>query len=126
MPLACCTNIPLLLSFSFIKFLIFEQISLVYSDLVACLSYLIPPYHLLNPVNIQGIGTLHSTIPVAPITTKLELIPQDLTTERVTPWFYEFFMGLTVVVVILMFVMCLVLMMFKRRAQNGGRCFLCS
>ena len=56
------------------------------------------PVTLFNHVNIQGIAKLHSTVPVAPITTKLDLIPQDLTTEGVTSWYHEFFMGLTCLV----------------------------
>ena len=69
---------------------------------------------------------MHSTIPLSPITTKLELTPQDLTTERATPWFYGFLLVPAIVVVALLVLMCLAIGFLKRRAQNGGICYLCS
>ena len=69
---------------------------------------------------------MHTTIPLSPITTKLNLTPQDLTTKTAMPWFYGFFMGLAVVVVVLFVLMCLAIGFFKRRAQNGGTCYLCT
>ena len=69
---------------------------------------------------------MHSTIPLAPITTKLELTPQDLAAERATPGFYGYLLVPVIVVVALIVLMCLAIVFFKRRAQNGGLCYFCT
>ena len=69
---------------------------------------------------------MHSTIPLAPITTKLELTPQDLAAERAMPGFYGYMLVPAIVVVALIVLMYLVIGFFKRRAQIGGMCYLCS
>ena len=42
------------------------------------------PIPKCQPCLFEGIGQIHSTIPVSLITTKLDLLPQDLVAERAT------------------------------------------
>ena len=68
---------------------------------------------------------MHSTIPLSPITTKLDLIPQDLAAERAKPGFYGFHFVPAIVVVSLIVLMCLAIGFLKRRVPNGGMCYIC-
>ena len=68
---------------------------------------------------------IHSTLPVSRIMNKLDLLPQDLATEKVTPVSYELMLGSTVTILALIMLVVLTIACCKRRVQHGRGCFFC-
>ena len=83
------------------------------------------PFPKLQPCLFGGIGEIHSTIPVVAITTKLDLLPQDLVAEKAAQVSYGLWLIPTIMVVVLIILICVVIVICKRKVQHGGICYVC-
>ena len=88
------------------------------------LSYPIPNPKL-QPCLFGGIGEIHSTIPVVAITTKLDLLPQDLVADKAAQVSYGLWVIPTIMVVVLIILICVAIVICKRKVQHGGICYVC-
>ena len=83
------------------------------------------PIPKCQPCLFEGIGEIHSTIPVVAITTKLDLMPQDLVAGRAAQVSYGLWLVPTIMVVALIILICVAIVLCKRRVQHGGMCYIC-
>ena len=84
------------------------------------------PRILISSCIYLGSVRIHPTIPVEPITTKLELIPQDQAASPALPWYQGVSLPILVLVTIMMVLTCTAYFLCKVHVQSGRRCFFCS
>ena len=80
-----------------------------------------PNYNLAYLVEI---GEIHPTVPVDPITTRVELLPQDFVSEKEAQGSYGLWWIPTILVVSLVLMMCCAFAVCRRRVGRG-ECYLC-
>ena len=81
-------------------------------------------FHFYIPAYLAEIGEVHPTVPVVPITTRVELLPQDFVSDKESQSSYGLWWIPTILVVCLVLMMCCALAACRRRVGRG-ECFLC-
>ena len=81
-------------------------------------------FHYYNLAYLAEIGEIHPTVPVDPITTRVELLPQDFVSKKESQSSYGLWWIPTILVVCLVLMMCCAFAACRRRVGRG-ECFLC-
>ena len=81
-------------------------------------------FHYYNLAYLAEIGEIHPTVPVDPITTRVELLPQDFVSDKESQSSFELWWIPTILVVFLVLMMCCAYAACRRRVGRG-ECFLC-
>ena len=80
-----------------------------------------PNYNLAYLVKI---GEIHPTVPVDPITTRVELLPKDFVSDKEAQVSYGLWWIPTILVVSLVLLMCVAFVMCRRKVGRC-ECYLC-